>query len=557
MTTMNRCNSTFTIWLILAALLAVTGCSQPISRPVQGWQAPVSDGRETVLDVPDGGPIVTVPKGASSGAGKLRVSRLDPALHGGLSSRAAGWQIELSESQLRGEATIAFAFTPTHDEPAPLVGYLDTSGELVPVPVTVDGGRAIVRTSHFSNWFVDFLVGVREQALRALDTLYSPLATGLKPECAKEEEARSGGVSVNAEDGHQRVLWCLGMEDNRRVLKVVNTRSYAVSVDVTPGLVLRNPPAQTDIEQVFAHYLDHSAKKGNSKYLLPPRARFEFTVTANSGTVGVLIMPSVPAFLATAAKYAADTVLMLKEWSGGKLTAEVLGRAATGVLCASDITAVLTTTINDAVDAAAFLHTALGTMFSCFEKALNEALGPGLLSAPLIAGVAWLATGVLTAAKGLGAAADTALNPSSFGVIITLPEQQVSPDPFLGSWYVHGGQLSVGPDTAQLTGPFGQCAPEVYCTLYVKFRVTPYDSSRLKLTTKSLKVLDPQGQPRPVDFDRPQPGDYYLLRLLDDRSLISRRYSARGEAYRDDSGGNGLGNPYLCRPNRPLPKCGA
>jgi hypothetical protein len=67
-------------------------------------------------------------------------------------------------------------------------------------------------------------------------------------------------------------------------------------------------------------------------------------------------------------------------------------------------------------------------MFSCFEKALNEALGPGLLSAPLIAGVARLATGVLTAANGLGAAADTALDPSSFGVIITLPEQQVSPE---------------------------------------------------------------------------------------------------------------------------------
>ena len=83
-----------------------------------------------------------------------------------------------------------------------------------------------------------------------------------------------------------------------------------------------------------------------------------------------------------------------------QLTAEVLGRAATGALCASDITAVVTTTINDAVDAAAFLYTALGTMFGCFEKALNEALGPGLLSATLIAAVAWLVTGVLTAANG-------------------------------------------------------------------------------------------------------------------------------------------------------------
>jgi hypothetical protein len=86
-----------------------------------------------------------------------------------------------------------------------------------------------------------------------------------------------------------------------------------------------------------------------------------------------------------------------------------------------DFADVAGTRIDNSMEAAVFLKDALGTTFGCFEEQLDEALGPGLLSAPLIAGLSWLLTGLQTALNGFGAAADTILNPDGFQIVIRQP----------------------------------------------------------------------------------------------------------------------------------------
>ncbi|MFF5182154.1 hypothetical protein ACFY2Q_29470 [Micromonospora sp. NPDC000316] len=47
-----------------------------------------------------------------------------------------------------------------------------------------------------------------------------------QPKCGDEAAARTEGVQVTS-DGEDRVKWCFGVQDGRRVLKVANnTRAY-------------------------------------------------------------------------------------------------------------------------------------------------------------------------------------------------------------------------------------------------------------------------------------------------------------------------------------------
>jgi hypothetical protein len=133
-------------------------------------------------------------------------------------------------------------------------------------------------------------------------------------------------------------------------------------------------------------------------------------------------VPSAPTrYLASALLYALDTVLLVNSWTGGKLKPnEVLKKVEFGS-CLAKFAGMGQIEIDNGAEAARYLNDAMGTMFGYFEDSLDEILGPGLLSAPLIAGLSWLFSGVLTALNGFGAAADTALDPDGYQIRILVP----------------------------------------------------------------------------------------------------------------------------------------
>jgi hypothetical protein len=65
-----------------------------------------------------------------------------------------------------------------------------------------------------------------------------------KPECAEPAEARKDGYSVVATPGKKTLFWCFGLENGKRVLKVVNRRVVPIQVGhaAAPEIDPATPP---------------------------------------------------------------------------------------------------------------------------------------------------------------------------------------------------------------------------------------------------------------------------------------------------------------------------
>ena len=179
-------------------------------------------------------------------------------------------RIRVTKSNLRAPAPVALAvrFSPTYKLthvatlPAPMsirftlarrvpsgfVLYAVTRDGRAPwrvIPATVSGkGRyATVRVSHlslFSFFGVDAAALLREVKQGVIDGLLGgATAEASPPRCANEHAARSNGYAIQSTNG-STVYWCFGIENNERVLKVVNNRRYALLV-AHPGLSVISP----------------------------------------------------------------------------------------------------------------------------------------------------------------------------------------------------------------------------------------------------------------------------------------------------------------------------
>ena len=102
------------------------------------------------------------------------------------------------------------------------------------------------RTTHLSDFAVvvmdleGALQSFRDDILARLDS--SVNRNVKKPECEETEEARKDGYSVVATKGRKTAYWCLGMDGDKRVLKVVNRRvvpiqlAHADAPEVAPAV---------------------------------------------------------------------------------------------------------------------------------------------------------------------------------------------------------------------------------------------------------------------------------------------------------------------------------
>ncbi|UZX02823.1 hypothetical protein F8G81_09520 [Arthrobacter sp. CDRTa11] len=380
----------------------------------------VAQGRDVTLPSKDGSPEVTIPGSAISSAGKLHVKPV------ALPENRSGWAIELVGAQLTGEATLVFKGVVKDGEPAPLVGFTENPEDdpQYMLNAEVSGADLIVRTNHFSNWFTDSWDWLTNWARNKLDSVYKGSGYGSQPKCERESEARAGGVTVTSDSGGA-VQWCVGKNaDGSTVLKVNNSRGYAVSAESTAGLTLGS--RSLDFGQMLprlAKYITAPTIRGSSINIIGPGETVEYKLDS-SAAVGVRLDPSPPAYLATALWFGIETTTMVYGKIFGKISSEAVSSAMDAANCAAGFQGMATADVTQVSAAGRYLNDAVSTVMACSGKVFMD-LAKGKMLDILAVSVAqvftWAWSGIQTAAHGLAAAADTALNFNGYRISISPP----------------------------------------------------------------------------------------------------------------------------------------
>ena len=416
---------------VLAVGLVLTGVWPPpwAAEAQTGNDGSISvrQGRDVTLPSSNGSPEIRIPAAAFTGNGRLVVKPV------ALPEERQGWSIQLSGAQLTGKATMVFKDAIVEGTPPPLVGFNEKPNDPIEyvLDAEVSGRDLIVRTSHFSNWIKEAWDAAMNWARGQLDRIYRDSGTGEQPKCDREAEARAGNVSVTSDSGG-RAQWCLGKaSDGGTVLKVNNSRGYAVSAERTPGLTMST--RSLDFGQMvprLAKYITAPSKPGNVIDIIGPGETVEYKVNPATGSKGVRLQPSPPAYLATALWFGIETVGMVYTKVLGKISGETIGKAVDAATCVAGFQTMSTTDATNAKAAATYLNGATGTVMSCMGKVF-ERLAKGKMLDMFAVGIAqvfsWVWSGLQIAASGLAAAADTALNINGYTVTITYPATNPQP----------------------------------------------------------------------------------------------------------------------------------
>lgn len=408
------------LWLpaVLCLVLSTVGLAACGGRdPVTGTTSvKVQEGQDATVKSADGGITVAVPGDAIEGTGDLAVREVTAA------SGRSGWSVDMSNATLSGKATISFPRLDLIDgEPAPLVvsgQSLDSKlTSVADVKATEDG--VVVTTDHFSVWFVEVWNKMLADLRGGLDRVYTADAAGKQPRCADEQGVRDDGFTITSDEG-ARVKWCLGRgQDGRPSLAVVNTRGYTVAAESSPGATPGEAGRDDVVTAIASLIRERPSLPGNTVTLVPPGGRLDFAIN-EPGDAGVRVLPSVPGYLVTAVQYAIDTLSLVLDRSGISRKRKAILRALDIESCLAGYSAMTTSSIENATEASNYLNDALATTLGCASEALTK-LGLGGIAAPLAEGFTWIVAGLRTAANGFGAAADTALNPQGYQIIVSPP----------------------------------------------------------------------------------------------------------------------------------------
>ncbi|WP_372671096.1 hypothetical protein [Amycolatopsis kentuckyensis] len=118
--------------------------------------------------------------------------------------------------------------------------------ELV-APTKVESGFAYVTTAHLSRWdplirhFGDLVDTAKTELKKSFDTLTGDaFAEAEQPKCAGERDARAQGYSIGTK-GSDPLHWCLGIENGKPIVRIVDKRRYPILVNHTGFTVAERP----------------------------------------------------------------------------------------------------------------------------------------------------------------------------------------------------------------------------------------------------------------------------------------------------------------------------
>lgn len=169
-----------------------------------------------------------------------------------------------------------------------MTNTLHTKGGWVPVAakLSTDRQSASIIVSHLS-WFqaLEDLVGntadtFMSEIRRNFDDLMGgATAEANKPKCENEKQARGDGYTITS-SSKKTLYWCFGMQDGKRVLKVVNRMRYPLDVR-HPGLKPLKLPKHLELASL-------AAATSGKNVILFPFDEATFAVDMNQGGSGVL-----------------------------------------------------------------------------------------------------------------------------------------------------------------------------------------------------------------------------------------------------------------------------
>jgi hypothetical protein len=427
--------------VLVGAFLAATlsGCVET-GKPSATGSLSVSAGSPASLQT--SGVTVVLNAKSLSGSGTLSVTPTRST------SGVSGVAIRLSGAKLVGTAKLTFPHVLMKGEPAPLVGYTESTG----APITLVGGvklsavGASVVTTHFSNWFTDWWGSIFQGARDLLDKAYSSDAAADKPTCSGEAAVRKAGVTVSSSSGAQ-IEWCLGQDGaGNPELKLVNARGYTASTEQTRGLTLTNPDTIFGdlLPALFSFLAPAPSVAGDKTQLLGPGDEYTYSLTGY-GTQGVQVLPSGAASLASSLVFGAETLELMAPFlpkGTPKTTINIL-KALSGVQCLADFQGMATATVTNASQAVSYLDKAIPGVFGCLADVLEKQFGlDGVVAGILIAGFSWIEDGVKDVLNDLAGAADSALNPNGYQILVKRTTPANTPT-VTSSWVID--QTGIGP----------------------------------------------------------------------------------------------------------------
>lgn len=148
----------------------------------------------------------------------------------------------------------------------------------------IDGGRYVQATVHHLSYFSTFLVNV-QAVISDLEGAFNEFtddafSDASQPSCANNSAAAQGGYSVLVSNKGNTVLGCFGMENDQRVLKVVNNRRYPLLV--AHGLPVVGGSSSGDVFQKSSSLLNLRDT------LIYPQEEVDFGVTLQPGQSGTV-----------------------------------------------------------------------------------------------------------------------------------------------------------------------------------------------------------------------------------------------------------------------------
>lgn len=359
-----------------------------------------------------------------------------------------------------------------------LLAVRESSGSewtLMKPVVSPDGTYASVTTDHLSEWqpieynIAQAISDFKEFFLNGLSSDFFIQAK--KPTCDNESQARSEGYSIMS-SAIATLYWCFGMENNRRVLKVVNHESFPLEV-IHPGLTVAH------IES-FSLELDQLARLGSGKTtILYPFEEVDFTLDLPPGGKADLAT-EFSGYAQSIYQFQVGVEALVSVFSRFGFGTEGIAKSATQTdfykivtymgawLKVKDCLSAFGPVLDPKPDG--------GKMITgCFEpKQIIEALGwKGWLLAPI------MAFGSLLEffRSELNAFTDLVLGRDKYQIIVSRLNTQAILDSYAGEWYVHTYRLTIKSDgTGSSIEALGPCTTSYYdtssCTEYQTFRFT-------------------------------------------------------------------------------------
>ncbi|MFL5955556.1 MAG: hypothetical protein ACJ76I_15770 [Gaiellaceae bacterium] len=234
--------------------------------------------------------------------------------------------------------------------------------------------NAVVVHVHHLSLFTAFWVNARSllASLRTeiLDGLASNVvAEARPPTCLDERAARDDGYTIESSN-KTTVYWCFGIENGRRVLRVVNNRRYPLAVRHPGVAVVDSGPRSVALEQLSR------ASSGRDTIIFP----------RNSAVFGVDLPPDTHTYIRTELDGVGVSLYQLQE--GISAAATVLSRAG---LLARGAGLTLKTALESQECATAIGETGGDVLKKCIPPLLQSAYGPRAVLAEAVLSVGSLA----------------------------------------------------------------------------------------------------------------------------------------------------------------------